>query len=260
VTTVRAIKLFSLVVFSLVFASSTTRNAVAVPLLQLYIEGATYDANTESWVSTSSTPIRLWTIGNVDGPGGKGPILEAQLAIAYASGLDPIFTLTPSTTNGYLSFTDPSTPSTPTPGPTGDGTIPELNDGSDLPSHGIYGPGIEWQQFALGDFNLEDSQIEDFIDLPPTASGALEGQINVYEISVSLDEETIFYFDLYNHVQSGNKANYMFAPFSHNAEGNGGNGGGGGTPEVPEPASVLVWGLLGLVGVVVARRRWRTIC
>jgi len=38
--------------------------AHAVPALQLYIEGATYDTDSESWV-VSSTDFRLWVIGDV---------------------------------------------------------------------------------------------------------------------------------------------------------------------------------------------------
>jgi len=254
----RALKLLGGLMVAVVLGTTAARDAVAIPILQLYIEGATYDDVTDTWVSTSTSPVRLWAIGNVDGEGGMGTITDVQLAIAYASGLDPAFTLTPSTTGGYLSFTDPSTPSAPTAGPTGDGTQPQLNDGSDLPAHGIYGSGTEWQQFELGDFSLTDSEIEDFNDDPaPTASGSTEGQINVYEVSVSgVDEGTVFHFDLFNHVVGGNDGKYVFAPFSHDAEGGGDNGGGGGGGAIPEPASVLVWGLLGLLGAVVARRRW----
>jgi hypothetical protein len=50
--------------------------AQAVPTLQVYIEGATYDDQDESWkiTSPSNTPLRLWAVGDVAGPGGKGPI------------------------------------------------------------------------------------------------------------------------------------------------------------------------------------------
>ena len=49
-----------------IFASG---NAPAVPVLQLYIEGATYDAANESWYYPGHD-FRLWTIANITGPGG----------------------------------------------------------------------------------------------------------------------------------------------------------------------------------------------
>ena len=64
------------------------RAANAVPILQLYLEGATYDFATESWVlapggSSGGDPFRLWAIGNVAGPGGAGTISDVRLSIAY---------------------------------------------------------------------------------------------------------------------------------------------------------------------------------
>lgn len=51
-------------------------SAGALPLLQLYVEGATYDDTHESWVfePSGSDPIRLWVIGNVAGSGGAAAV------------------------------------------------------------------------------------------------------------------------------------------------------------------------------------------
>ena len=57
------------------FAGLCLATAVhAEPILQLYVEGATYEDDHESWVfdATATNPIRLWVIGNLDGGGGKG--------------------------------------------------------------------------------------------------------------------------------------------------------------------------------------------
>ena len=48
--------------------------AQAIPILQLYLEGGSYDAQTESWTITPlesppGEPYRLWAIGNLGGPG-----------------------------------------------------------------------------------------------------------------------------------------------------------------------------------------------
>lgn len=230
----------ALIMCAVLMASSA---AYALPTLQLYVEGGTYDTTTDTWVVAGGDSFRLWAIGNVDGPGGKGPILDVHLAVAYSSSESPTITLTPSTTGGYGGFTDPSlaTAATLTKTVT-DGSIPTLSDGSDLPSHGIYGVGTHWQEFALGDFTLTDSPVADFIGTFPTP-GSVAGQINVYEVSVTGSD--VVHFDLYNSVQAGNKIRALFAPLSHDGE-------GGGT--VPEPATAVMLGL-GLAAIAAKRSR-----
>lgn len=226
--------------------------ANAIPILQLYIEGSTYDEASESWIINTdfSSPITLWAIGNVAGEGGKGTIYDVKLAVAYDAGQTPAISLTSSTTGGLGGFTDPSTPSAPTYVQTvTDGSTPIMGDGNPLASHGEYGAGTWWQEFALGDFNLTDSPIADFINAFPTAGGANEGQINVYEINVT--GATTVHFDLYDHVQSTTRGQtrttYTFAPFSHDA-------GSDCCTEVSEPDSFALLGL-GLLGLIFARRR-----
>ncbi|MCH7592713.1 MAG: choice-of-anchor N protein [Planctomycetes bacterium] len=219
--------------------------AQAVPELQIYIEGAVYDSVSETWVLAPSDPLdmlRLWTIGNVDGPGGAGAIEDVRLAIAYDSGLTPTFTFTPGTTNGFGGWIDPTTPSAPTYLQTvTDGSAPLLGDGSPLPSHGIYGAGTDWQEFSLGDFTEITSSIADVIDIFPVPVG-LGGHINVYELSLAgTPVGSALHFDLYNSILASGHA--KFAPFSHD-----------GAALVPLPgATVLAVIGFGCVGFV--RRR-----
>lgn len=232
------------IVIALVSLSASS--AHALPALQLYIEGATFDDATQTWVAPTGNTLRLWTIGAV---GEKGPINDVKLSVAYAHGLTPTITLTGSSTGGYNGFVDPSTPSDPTLIQTvTDGSLPELGDGDPLPQHGIFNSDPDWQEFALGNFNLTDSKITDFNGLTdsPAPDPSKSGQINVYEFSISgVDEGTEFHFDLYDHYYSTNHVHYKFAPFSHDGE----------TTTVPEP------GTLGLMGVgaagLVARLRKR---
>jgi hypothetical protein len=224
----------------------------AIPALQLYLEGATYDPTTESWelsppASDATKPFRLWAIGNVRGPGGKGAIRNVRLAVSYAAtATTPFFVFTPGRTDGFGGFTDPSTPRDPTfLGLHTDGSSPILGDGRPLPSHGIFGPGTYWQEFGLGDFTRRDSPVADFVGGFPTEIFPGTGQINVYEVRVFGGATVRLHFDVYNGVEGGTHAS--FAPFSHDA-------GGTATP-IPEPTSLCLFGLGGVAVALVARSR-----
>ena len=231
--------------------------AHAVPQLQLYVEGATYNTDHESWVFdlTSGDPLRLWVIGNVEGPGGHGTIRDVKLSFVYPDpvplngGPDVSITLTPSTTGGFGGYTDTSTPIAPTWLQVDDsGALPLLGDGSSLPAHGTYGAGFEWQEFAIGDFSATDWPIADFISTFPTAPSVTTGQINVYDVVITGDISDV-HIDAYDHIVAGNHAHSRFAPFSHDA-------GTGINSPVPEPGTLLLTAL-GLLGLTLARRRLR---
>lgn len=245
--------------------------AHAVPFLQLYIEGATYDSSggEETWVFDLSggSSFRLWAIGNVAGPGGAGSIFDVKLSAVYDTSIGDLeIFLTPSTTSGFNGFTDPSTPGIPVNNGTNIGGLPKLGDGSDLPSHGEYdknGTTRTWQEFLLGDFDLTDSPIEDFITTVPTATSSNQGQINVYDVSIALAAGNTFsgplsvHFDLYNHYFSevNGNAKFVNAPFSHDSASDGGDADA--TPGiVPEPSSLALFGI-GAIGLAVFAGRRR---
>ncbi len=266
------------------------RVADAVPILQIYLEGGTYNTTTQSWEltppgSSGGAPFRLWTIGNV---AAKGTIFDVRLAVAYsAADTDLQVTLTPSQIGGSgvgefsfggVTIYDPSTPvsdfssypDAPDVLPSDPGTMgatrlvntsdglfdtsplgvvdnwssPVLSSGKVLPSHDIYGVGTAWKEFYLGDFDQTDSAVGDFIGSFPT-SLPTSGQINVYEVSVTGGSGSTVHFDLYDHVQSPDKA--TFCPFSHDGDGDG--------HIVPEPCSLVVWSFLCMLGVGV--QCWR---
>ncbi len=218
----------------LFFSGLMATPAWAIPALQLYIEGATYDSFTETWVVTTADPFKLWVVGDVSH---YGSILDVKLSAAVSTSELPGSSITLTSTTTSL-VTDPSTPSPPSPTgsfPSSDGAVPVLGDGSSLPTHGIYGPGTSFYEWTLGDFTLTDSPIGDIINSFPV-SFPDTGQINVYTVTVS--GFTQVHFDAYDHIFVGTHSQYKFAPFSHDAEGT----------SVPEPSSLLLLGS-GLVGL-----------
>ena len=215
--------------------------AMAIPELQLYIEGATYDNSTQTWV-TNASDFKLWVIGDVSK---KGTIFDVHIAAAYLTSEQGIgsVSLTRTTTNLLL---DPSLPQIPVLNNSvgADGTIPVMDDGRQLPQHGTYGAGVSWKQWDIGDLNLTDSPVGDFSNSFP-GSFPDQGQVNVYDVHI--DGFSAVHFDAFNHIQAGRTAMSIKAPFSHDAEG---------TPSVPEPASLLLLGFgLGGSALVGLRRR-----
>jgi len=249
--------------------------ALAIPELQLYVQGGTYNSTTETWeLSTTGDTVTVWVIGNTSANNstpGAGDIFDVKLAVAYATTSGPITLQVQGTTTGGIGgFTDPSTPSDPSTTSnvgvavtSNSGPFPQVTQGSgtqDLPSHGIYQPGVSWTEYALGNFTLTDSPIGDFITSFPTPSGTNEAQINAYTIKLlsASASPVSLHFDAYNSAQAGNSGKWdgVFAPFSHDAETTSNSN------PVPEPSTIamLLSGLvpLGLVGLSRLRRRRNT--
>jgi hypothetical protein len=196
-----------------------TPTARAVPVLQLYIEGAVYDSASESWDISfqAGSSVRLWAIGNLAGAGGKGALSNVRLAVAYdhvTSGPAPSITLTPTQVgSAYSMFGDLNPAATPLWLQTvTTGVLPRISNSRTLAPHGVYGPGTDWQEFLLGNFTAPDSYGGDFIHALPTPSATLGYQINAYDIAISGTERV--HFDLYG-IDKKSKA--IFAPFSHDA-------------------------------------------
>ena len=217
-------------------------SAFAIPELQIYIEGATYNSTSETW-ATSAGSFKLWVAGNV---GQKGAIDNVKLSAAVATGEFGSISLIPTMTS---LLTDPSTPGAPGyNGLSVDGAVPITGDGSPLPTHGIYGPGTSFYEWSLGNFTLTDSPLGDFSVIYPSTFPK-SGQINAYTVAVT--GYSLVHFDAYDHyttIQRGRGPHagevtfhYLKAPFSHDAEAN--------LPAVvPEPTTILLLssGLIGL--------------
>lgn len=218
-------------------------NVNAYPALQLYIDGSTYDPETDSWVTTSQV-FDLWIIGDV---GPVGTIYEIKLTTSFFGDSGTI-SFMPKTTS---LVTDPSVPGfDPDDTIIIDGiTYPRSGTGDHpkLPDHGIFNdPELNyWTDYYLGDFTLTDSPVGDFMTSFPSTFDSL-GQINVYEVTVSGWERV--HFDAYDHyIINGNKVKYVFAPFSHNSE-----------HDIPEPSTISLLAVGGiLLGLSTFARRWR---
>jgi hypothetical protein len=229
----RAAKLVWLVALTATIVCGVDK-AIALPTLQLYIEGATYDPTTETWVIGKSEFV-LWVIGDVQK---FGTIYDVKLAAAVKSNESGTITLTPTTTS---LVEDPSTPPDPTPTenfPSADGAVPIMHGGRPLPSHGIYGPGVKFFEWSLGNFTLTDSPIGDFTNGFPTEFPKY-GQINAYIVTIS--GFSWVHFDAYGYIVKPNPGEQpVFAPFSHDAE------------YTPEPAAFV---LLLFGGALLLRRK-----
>ena len=219
--------------------------ANAVPALQLYLDGVTYDTADDSWVLSSTSPVMLWLVGNPATAGGAD-LSNLHIVAGYGAADAGAVTITLSpTTAGNSLFTDTSLPAIPTlDGPENIGTSPLMNSGSaSLPSHGIYGAGAAWQSWSLNDDMLEsetDSPIADFMTAFPTTSTGL-GIIHAYQVPFTGTDS--LHFDVYG-TQKGRD---VFAPFSHDAEIDPGD-------DVSEPATLAVFAM-GLIGLAFIRRR-----
>ena len=143
-----------------------TAPASAVPTLQVYIEGASYDDEAEPGKSpTVNKPLRLWAVGNVDGPGGKGPIFDVKAAFAYSSGAGDV-TIDIASATTTVSAASP-TPPRRIPPPTPTEAARCAPTAKSWQNTGVYGNGTTWQEWSFGDFTETDSPIADFIDAFP---------------------------------------------------------------------------------------------
>ncbi|MDD5451852.1 MAG: choice-of-anchor N protein [Desulfovibrionales bacterium] len=217
----------------------------AVPNLQIYIPGATYDPVTETWI-IYSYDYDLWVVGaNLN-------IYDIKFAAAVP--VNENGTIDVTWLKGQLIDDDGNVVKEPDFFETLDGTadysadpyiyfcpdgIPIMGDGAELPPHGVF--PTSYYEYLIGDFGTGET-VQNYI--PGDEWGDLaEGETKKFHISA--DGYTWVDIVAYDHyIQANHKTHCIFSPFSH-------DGGSG----VPEPATMLLVGT-GLISLgCVARKK-----
>ena len=215
-------------IFSLTLISFSS--AFAVPNLQLFVAGGSYDEVSESWVTTDGT-FQIYVIGANEALSN----VRVSMALGYAESFDPNGTVSVDV-NGttYDQWLYGHAPLESAPG---------FDPGDDLSPHGVY--PAWYTEFGAGDFGLVggvgDVQPQpDYWD--PSVDGYLSGsnrlgQYKVFDIAVT--GTAFIHFDAYTLNPDGSIQ--YFAPFSHDAS------------MVPEPGSMILLGM-GFLGLGIYRR------
>jgi hypothetical protein len=201
----------------------------AVPNLQLYISGATYEVDDQTWVIGSSS-FDLWVIGNAE-------MSNVMVSMALAQDASPAGVSINVNGTPYSSFIDGFAPFW---------TAPGFDPGDDLARHGIF--PTWYTEFNTADFGPTawGTSAGRVADVQPPSTwnptmgylpGTANGEFRSYSISVT--GASFVHFDAYT--LNGDGSIQYFAPFSHDAE------------MVPEPATALLLSL-GLMGAGVYRR------
>lgn len=206
------------VLLATLFLAVMASAAFAVPALQVYIPGSTYDAGTQSWTIQSGS-FEIWVIAaNIK----TKPLTDITLVAALGKGVNPV--------NDALSIGGHSYQANEYTY----GTPPADDPENSLPPHGVY--DTEYAEFSIGN---SSGPFETVYNYNPGETGSALGRVYKYQVEITGYDWV--HFDAYAYKANGD---LIKAPFSHDAE-------TGST--IPEPATMVLMGL-GLAGAGIVRR------
>ncbi len=246
--------------------------AWAIPNLQIYIPGATYDISSETWIIGSYNYDLMVVGANLN-------IYDVKIAIAVPEGEDGNISLSwlgnsqadvnlnenvgiDYTTywNAYSNANHTSSNhdySTYAFCKAAEGDYPLMGDGTPLAGHGVF--PTDFYEYYIGDFGADVEDVYNFnppdgysgdsyyINYPDDLSDLDSGRGEIKAFHLEVTGYTWADIVAYDHVEKSNgKAKYVFSPFSHD----------GGVTPVPEPATMLLLGS-GLIGLAGFRKRFR---
>jgi len=212
----------------------------ALPTLQTYIDGSTYDAATQTWV-TNANSFTFSALGTNEGKGaGKGsiPLMDGtEVFISVAIDKNSLPTDGSITIDGTTIASSSFIEGIP---PIGLNPTPPNND--ELASHGVFETWFAEYSFT---FDTSNGCLACVSDMAPSGSGTdKDGWIENFVIDIAGFDSV--HFDLYT--KSVDADGYTsidhFAPFSHDSE----------FSRVPTPGILYLFGI-GLLGMYTANRR-----
>jgi len=230
------------------------RPGLAVPNLQIYIPGATYDSKTETWV-INSYDYDLWVIGSANKVNeGDLVVQDVKIALAVPNDEDGSiklkwlppnvgmeFTMTENNAIPYsgisTSYSDDNTYSF------ANNLTPLKGNGDEIPRHGVF--PSDFYEYYIGDFIAKEESIKDYSPDSNDSDTNAWGEVKKMHINVS----GYSWVDIvaYDHIEGKNHAKYVFSPFSHD---------GGSGVSIPEPTTYLLMGSGVLFCGLFLRRRF----